>query len=58
MRSGIRGELVDHAAARAAFSSPNGTLNSLSIPANYRGTINIRVTSGSLVRNFRIVVRR
>jgi len=44
--------------ARAALSSPNGTTNVLTIPANYRGTINVRVTSGSLVRNFRIVVRR
>jgi len=44
--------------ARASLSSPHGTLSSLIIPANYRGTINVRVASGSLVRNFRIVVRR
>jgi hypothetical protein len=43
---------------RAALSSANGTANILTIPANYRGTINIRVTSGTLIRNFRVVVRR
>ncbi|MCL2300518.1 MAG: hypothetical protein FWC27_10290 [Firmicutes bacterium] len=43
---------------RAALGSANGTANTLTVPANYRGTVNIRVESGSLRRNFRVVVRR
>jgi len=46
---------------RAALGAANGAANTLTIPANYRGTINLRVTSSgppALTRNFRVVVSR
>jgi len=58
MGKGVNWGITSQTGVHATLSGTSGTANILTIPANYRGTVNIRVTSGATIRNFRVVVRR
>jgi len=55
---GVNWGITSQTGVHATLSGASGAANILTIPANYRGTVNIRVTSGATIRNFRVVVRR